>query len=254
MTFSLNVNGEEIAGVSFESMEAYLQRLEEEDYIILIPDEPLEQSVFLQMKLEPNHGYRVEIRFEYEDETAFKQYSIDTLQMNEVEQWFAHYYQGVLPNLEQWNDITPYLKTYYYNAEIGLTKDEVHPSYGEHFQEGFYYSIAEYHAPFGNDTGFDMMNEVERFLQQEDDNTYYIIHLLDEDFIDAADEVELTRLSQTVISAGFCSVKVNGFMMRDIKELVDQALVKMNELHPHPNYVTMLADLQKVDIYDYGYE
>ncbi|MFD2115184.1 hypothetical protein ACFSTH_05665 [Paenibacillus yanchengensis] len=252
MEFTLHYNEAEFSHISLDGLKELFQRLEDEDYIILIPSEPIAQSVFLQVKHEQSNNYHVEIRLEYEGENQFKQYAIDTMDVSECEQWFTNYFAGELPNVANWHDLTDYLKTYYYDAEIGLSKEQVHPNFAKICTDDFYYSISDYHSPFGNDQGFDAMNDTESFLKMEEENMYYIIHLIAEELLDSEDVVEQTLQIQKVISAGFCSVKVNGFIMRDTKEHVEEALLKMNRLQPHSNYKTMLVDLQKVEMFDYG--
>ncbi|SFF28919.1 hypothetical protein SAMN04487969_12348 [Paenibacillus algorifonticola] len=79
-----------------------------EDFIVLEPSLPLEDSIYLQAATEGEGlgGIIVEIRFVYADE-SFKHYDYKTTDKGEVIRMFLEYWGAQkLPDLSQWNDVT----------------------------------------------------------------------------------------------------------------------------------------------------
>lgn len=81
---------------------------EYEDFIVLEPSFPLENSIYLQAATEGEgiSGFVVEIRFVYADD-SFKHYDYKTTDKGEIVRMFLEYWGAQkLPDLSQWNDIT----------------------------------------------------------------------------------------------------------------------------------------------------
>ncbi|WP_341279296.1 hypothetical protein [Paenibacillus sp. FSL H8-0537] len=79
-----------------------------EDFIVLEPSMPLENSIYLQAATEGEgmSGFVVEIRFVYADD-SFKHYDYKTTDKGEIVRMFLEYWGAQkLPDLSQWNDIT----------------------------------------------------------------------------------------------------------------------------------------------------
>ncbi|WP_338552825.1 hypothetical protein [Paenibacillus sp. KS-LC4] len=81
---------------------------EHEDFIVLEPSLPLEDSIYLQAATggEGLDSYIVEVRFVFADE-SFKHYDYKTTDKGEIIRMFLEYWGAQrLPDLSQWNDIT----------------------------------------------------------------------------------------------------------------------------------------------------
>ncbi|ANY67634.1 hypothetical protein BBD42_14970 [Paenibacillus sp. BIHB 4019] len=79
-----------------------------EDFIVLEPSLPLDNSIYLQAATEGKGmiGFVVEIRFVYADD-SFKHYDYKTTDKGEIVRMFLEYWGAQkLPDHSQWNDIT----------------------------------------------------------------------------------------------------------------------------------------------------
>ncbi|MFD2115183.1 hypothetical protein ACFSTH_05670 [Paenibacillus yanchengensis] len=110
MEFSLVCNDQEYSNISVAAVLEQFRRLEYEDFIVLVPNEPVANSVFLQIMFEAENQYIVEIRFEYGSVKKFKQYAIGSHEVEECERWLIDYYSGKLPDVTDWEDITKFLQ------------------------------------------------------------------------------------------------------------------------------------------------
>ncbi|KAF2509125.1 hypothetical protein [Flavobacterium foetidum] len=232
---------------------------DKEDFVILNNDPAISNSIYLQTMLSGKNQYTLEIRFEYEND--FSQYGIEEVTKNDCLEIFKHYFEGRLPDLNEWEDITKYVRQHYYNTEIGLNQETVHPSYYDYFKADFYYSISDFYTPFGNDAGFDAMIEAEKFLKSEDSNNFYLIQLIDEINIENYDYDEkrdyenlhfLVHDHNAIVAIGFTNLKVNGFIMEDVKEKTLSSLRFLNQVQNHENYQIMIEDLNKIEAETYG--
>lgn len=245
---------------SFDIVEREINKCKStDDFIILNNDPAIDNAIYLQAILTDKDLFTLELRQEYEND--FSQYGIEKVTKTECMAIFKQYYEGFLPDLEKWENITKYLLQYYYDSEIGLNQETVHPSFNDYFKSEFYFSISDYHSPFGNDPGFDAMMEAESFLQKNDSNNFYLIQQIEEMNIESYDYDEKKddeNLHFTIynhnaaVSIGFTNLKVNGFILEDVKEKTLTSLNFLNQVQNHENYKTMIADLTKVEAVKYG--
>ncbi|WP_343618032.1 hypothetical protein [Flavobacterium sp.] len=259
-TIITSANEKEKSVKNFDIVEKEINNCKEaDDFVILNNDPALNDAVFLQGMFSDEDKYTLEIRFEHEND--FSQYGIEHVTKTECLHIFKQYYEGNLPDLNQWENITKYLLQYYYNPEIGLNQETVHPSFNNYFKADFYFSIDDYFSPFGSDAGFDAMMESERFLQQEESNNCYLIQLIDETDVDKysydgnKENPNLHHMvydNKAVVSIGFTNLKVNGFIMEDVKEKTLLSLHFLNSVQNHENYQTMISDLMKKEGETYG--
>lgn len=258
MKFSITINnGKKHKLVkNFNTIKEEINKLvNKNDFIVLDSKSPIDKAVFLQGMFCEKDKYCVEVRFEYEND--FSQFN-NEVTLAECLNIFKQYYQGKLPDIEQWDDITNNLKEYYFDTEIGLSPERVHPSFSDFFKVDFYYSTIDYYSPFGNDPGFDAMRNAEEFLKEDDSNSFYLIQLIDKMMIDFSEDTNNDNLHFTVynhqvtIAIGFTNLKVNGFIMHDVKDRTLSALKTLDQIQNHENYKTMISDLIKVEAETYG--
>ncbi|WP_339303517.1 hypothetical protein [Paenibacillus sp. FSL R5-0519] len=84
-----------------------ITNLELQEYVVLVPSELVEGSMYLQAAALEEPGYMVaEIRLQ-EGEGGFRHYSYSTTDQTAIIQWFLDYWgKQQLPQLESWQDIT----------------------------------------------------------------------------------------------------------------------------------------------------
>ncbi|MCR4033094.1 MULTISPECIES: hypothetical protein [Flavobacterium] len=262
MTFSIltNRNEQEKIVKDFDYIENELNKCKKiDDFIILNSVPAIDNAIYLQAIVTSKNKFTLEIRLETEND--FSQFGIEEADKTVCLNMFKQYFEGHLPDLNQWENITKYVKQYYYDSEIGLNQETVHPSFNDYFKEDCYFSISDYHSPFGNDAGFDTMMEAERFLQSDDSNNFYLIQLIDEMNIESYDYDEkrdnenlhlIVYNHNCAVAIGFTNLKVNGYILEDVKEKTLDSLRFLNQVQNHENYQTMIADLSKVEAVTYG--
>ncbi|MFB9077955.1 hypothetical protein ACFFLS_04715 [Flavobacterium procerum] len=262
MKFSIitNRNEKETNVKNFDNIENELHNCKKTDDFIIINNTPaIDNAIYLQAILTGKNKFTLEIRLEYEND--FSQYGIEEASKSSCLEIFRNYFEGHLPDLNQWEDITKYVKQHYYKTEVGLNQETVHPSFNYYFKSDFYYSISEFYSPFGNDAGFDAMMEAESFLKNDDANNFYLIQLIEEINIESYDYDEkrdnenlhfLVHDHNAIVAIGFTNLKVNGFIMQDVKEKTLSSLRFLNQVQNHENYQTMMEDLNKIEAENYG--
>lgn len=258
MTFSLTTNRIQRKKIkNFDTVADQINKLKDKnDYIILDNDPPIHHAVFIQAMLIKKDQYCLEVRLEHEAD--FSQHGIQVTQ-TECLNIFEQYYKGNLPDIKQWNDITNSIKQYYFDTEIELSPERVHPSFSNFFKADFYYSTTDHYTPFGNDPGFDAMMGTEEFLKKDDSNCFYLIQLINEMMINIHtwenenhDNLHLVVYNhQVTIAIGFTNLKVNGYIMNDVKDRTLSSLTILDQLQGHENYKMMLSDLIKVEAATY---
>lgn len=251
MKFSIitSRNEKEITIKSFDIIENEIHKSKKtDDYIILNNEPSINHAIYIQAIRTEKNKYTLEIRLEYEND--FSQYGIENVTQADCLNIFRNYYEGRLPNLKQWEDITKYIKQYYYDTEIGLNQETVHPSFNDNFKSDFYFSISEFYSPFGNDAGFDAMMDAEKFLQDDDSNNFYLIQLIDQIHIESYDYDENKDSKNLhfevhdhnmIVAIGFTNLKVNGYILEDVKEKTLASLHFLNQVQTHGNYQTMIS-------------
>lgn len=262
MKFSIitSANEKEKAIKTFDIVEKEINNCQNiSDFVILNNDPAINDAIYLQAMLSGKNKFTLEIRFEHEND--FSQYGIENVTKTECLNIFKQYYEGNLPDLTQWENITKYVRQHYYDSEIGLNQETTHPTFNDNFKADFYFSISDYYSPFGNDAGFDAMIEAERFLQNDESNNFYLIQLINQikiesyDFDEKKDSENLHFTiydHNAVVSIGFTNLKVNGFIMEDVKEKTLASLHFLNQVKKHENYLIMISDLNKIDAETYG--
>lgn len=245
---------------NFDTLESEINNCKNiDDFIILNNDPAIDKAIYLQAIVTDKEKFTLEIRLEYDND--FSQYGIEKVTKTECLHIFRQYYEGNLPDLNQWENITKYLLEYYYDTEIGLNQETVHPSFNDYFKSDFYFSISDFYSPFGNDAGFDAMIETEKFLQEDDSNNFHLIQFIDEIKVDSYDYNAdkdnenlhfLVYDHNTIVSIGFTNLKVNGFIMEDVKEKTLASLNFLNQIQNHENYQIMISDLNKIEAQTYG--
>lgn len=64
------------------------------------------------------------------------------------------------------------MELYYFDdEEEGLARETSHPFFVEHAKADFYYNEGDDFAPFGNDTGHDLLHDLEEWYQERGANT-----------------------------------------------------------------------------------
>lgn len=262
MKFSIltKANNKEKAINSFDIIEREINKCKKtDDYLILNNVPSIDNSIYLQTILTDENLFTVELRQQYEND--FSHYGLEKVTKTECLNIFRTYFEGNLPDLNKWKNITKYLLQYYYNSEIGLNQETVHPSFNDYFKSEFYFNINDYYSPFGNDAGFDAMIEAERFLQNNFSNNFYLIKLINEMNIESYDYDEkrdnenlhfIVYNHNCAVAIGFTNLKVNGYILEHVKEKTLASLRFLNQVQSHENYQTMIADLSKVEAMTYG--
>lgn len=262
MKFSIitSRNEKEIIVKSFDIIEyEILKSKKNDDFIILNNTPSNNDAIYLQGIITGKNLFTLEIRLEFEN--SFSQYGIENVSQADCLAIFKNYYEGHLPNLEQWEDITRYIKQHFYDTEIGLNQETVHPSFNDYFKNDFYFSISDFYSPFGNDAGFDAMMEAENFLQEDDSNNFYLIQLIDQINIESYNYDEkkdnknlhfIIHDHNAIVAIGFTNLKVNGYILEDVKEKTLSSLHFLNQVQKHENYQIMISDLSKVKAETYG--
>jgi hypothetical protein len=105
------------------------------------------------------------------------------------------------------------------------------------------------------------MIETEKFLQEDDSNNFHLIQFINEIKVESYDYNEnkdnenlhfLVYDHNAIVSIGFTNLKVNGFIMEDVKEKTLASLNFLNQVQNHENYQIMISDLNKIEAQTYG--
>ena len=253
MGYVTDFNGEEITNnVTVFQIFEKIDWMKKDEYIIISSTEENYQMKFIQFRKRKENFYDTEIRLE--EENNFEQYQKE-LSKKELLDAINNYYANSMPSISKWTNITKYLKSYYFDQEERLTPTSVHPIFSESFTEAFYYSTEDYFSPFGNDSGFDMLNDVEEFIKEKEENIYYVRTLFPEEitYHITTENIHLVNHAlQQIVSAGFCTIKVDGIIMDDMKQEVLVALSVLQKLYKSENYKTMIDDFKKITSMSYA--
>ncbi|MDS0527414.1 WGR domain-containing protein [Clostridium sp. SHJSY1] len=151
---------------------------------------------------------------------------------------------------------------YFDNEEIGLHPKTSHPNFVEHFTEEFYYYCGEEEAPFGNDNGADVLDELMEHIGKKGnanitifpkmiieknwsmtyippDNTdeSYIINLIGESKGDVLDNDRIIYMNdEVIIAAAFGQIKITGTIEKRLQDLAINSLKRMEILRRHLRY------------------
>ncbi|CAH1214783.1 MULTISPECIES: hypothetical protein [unclassified Paenibacillus] len=109
VTYTLESNGikyqnEDMNASLFDEL---ITNLDLMDYLVLVPSQPIDKSIYLQAATTDNpEEFVVEVRFVFDDE-RFEHYSYISEDPRKVIAIFLDYWgQQKLPNLGDWQDIT----------------------------------------------------------------------------------------------------------------------------------------------------